>query len=88
MDDCLPTAASIKQIFESAGFHTISSDIILQQIALDFAAYTEKVAAGADSVLARLTDEDFQAGLAAMRAHATTAGDNPVSEPIDVFVFR
>ena len=88
MEDCLPTAAFVSEVFESAGFSLVSSDVIVQQIAPDYATYVEKVAAGADSVLAQLSADDFRAGLEAMRAHAPCAGDGPVCEPIDIFVFR
>ena len=47
----------------------------------------EKLSAGADSVLAKLPPADFQAGIEAMRAHVKVAGDKPVCEPIDVFIF-
>ena len=88
MEDILPTVAFVREVFESAGFSTVRADVITQQIAPDLAAYTEKLAAGADSVLAQLTEEDFQAGLATMHAHAAHTGDTPVCEPIDVLVFR
>ena len=88
MEDCLPTAAFVREVFESAGFSTVSSDIVIQQIAPDYATYVEKISAGADSVLAQLSQADFQAGIEAMRGYATGAGDKPVCEPIDVFVFR
>ena len=89
MDDVLPTLPFIREVFESAGFSTVSVDIVTQQIAPDLATYTEKLAAGADSVLAQLSEDDFKAGIAAMRAHAASGRhENPVSEPIDVLVFR
>ena len=88
LKECLPTVAFIHAVFESAGFSTVSSDIIIQTIAPDYAVYAEKLAAGADSVLAQLSPSDFQAGIQATRAHAAGAGDKPVCEPIDVFVFR
>lgn len=88
MDDILPTVAFVREVFESAGFSTESADIVTQQIAPDLAAYAEKIAAGADSVLAQLTEGEFRAGLATMRAHAAYTGDTPVCEPIDVLVFR
>ena len=87
LEDCLPTVAFVREVFESAGFCTVSSDVLIQKIAPDYAAYTEKLLAGADSVLAQLSPEDFKAGIEAMRTHATCGGDKPVSEPIDVFVF-
>ena len=88
LDDCLPTAAFVREVFESAGFSTVSSEVLIQQIAPDYATYVEKLSAGADSVLAQLSPTDFRAGIEAMRAHAADAGDTPVCEPIDVFVFR
>lgn len=88
MEDLLPTSAFIREVFEAAGFTAISCDVVIQQIAPDYASYAEKIAAGADSVLAQLPANDFQNGLEALRAYAARAGNNPVCEPIDVFVFR
>jgi ubiquinone/menaquinone biosynthesis C-methylase UbiE len=88
LEDCLPTVAFVREVFESAGFSTVSSALVVQTIAPDYATYTEKLLAGADSVLAQLSPEDFKVGIEALRAHAARAGDKPVSEPIDVFVFR
>ena len=88
MEDCLPTGTYLREVFESAGFSTVSSDVLTQEIAADYATYVEKVAAGADSVLAQLSPAEFQSGLKAMRAYAASASDKAVSEPIDVFVFR
>lgn len=88
LEDTLPSAAHVCEVFESAGFSTVDTDLVIQQIAPDFVAYAEKIAAGADSVLARLSPSDFQAGIEALQAHATRVGDKPVTEPIDVFVFR
>ncbi|HKY23401.1 MAG TPA: methyltransferase domain-containing protein, partial [Vicinamibacterales bacterium] len=88
MEDCLPTEALVREVFESAGFSTVSSEVVIQKIAPDYATYVEKLSAGADSVLAQLSPADFTAGIEAMRTHAACAGDKPVCEPIDVFVFR
>ena len=87
MEDRLPTGPFIREVFESAGFSTVSVDVVIQEIAADYATYVEKVAAGADSVLAQLSPEEFQSGIEAMRASAARIGNKPVSEPIDVFVF-
>jgi ubiquinone/menaquinone biosynthesis C-methylase UbiE len=88
LEDCLPTAAFIREVFESAGFGTVSSEVVTQQIATSLAAYADKLEAGADSVLAQLSRHDFQEGLAAMRLYSKQIADKPVDEPIDVFVFR
>lgn len=88
LEDCLPTVAFVREVFESAGFSTVHSLLITQTIAADYATYAEKLSAGADSVLAQLTATAFQAGLEALRSHAARVGDKPVCEPIDVFAFR
>jgi hypothetical protein len=88
LEDTLPTMSHIREVFESAGFSTIATDLVVQTIAPDYVAYAEKLAAGADSVLAQLSASDFRAGIGALQSYAARAGDKPVSEPIDVFVFR
>jgi hypothetical protein len=45
------------------------------------------LAANPDSVLGRLPPEELSAGIAAVRKHARTSLD-PVTEPIDLCVFR
>lgn len=88
LEDCLPTGAFVREVFELAGFSTVTSDVVVQQIAPNYAAYTKKLSAGADSVLARLSPGDFEAGIKAMRSHAASVGEQVVCEPIDIFVFR
>ena len=88
LEDTLPSAAQIREIFESAGFSTVHTGLVVQQIAPDYVTYAEKLAAGADSVLARLSPNDFRAGMEALQAYGIRAGNQPVTEPIDVFVFR
>jgi len=88
MEDCLPTATFICEVFEAAGFSTVSADVVIQEIAADYATYVEKISAGADSVLAQLSPTEFQTGIDAMRARAADISDKRVSEPIDIFVFR
>jgi ubiquinone/menaquinone biosynthesis C-methylase UbiE len=88
MEDCLPSGAFLREVFESAGFRTVSCDVVVQEIAADYATYVEKLSAGADSVLAQLSPTEFQNGIEAMRAHAARITKKPVTEPIDVFVFR
>jgi hypothetical protein len=66
----------------------VSGELITQKIAPSYAAYAEKLSAGADSVLASLSRDDFDAGMRALRAHAAHSDGQAVLEPIDVFVFR
>jgi len=88
LEKCLPTKTLMCEVFESAGFSTITSDVITQEIAPNYGVYAEKLSAGADSILARLDRSDFEAGLEAMRSHAARIGCQPVIEPIDVLTFR
>jgi ubiquinone/menaquinone biosynthesis C-methylase UbiE len=88
LEDCLPTGDFVREVFESAGFSTVTSDVIVQQIAPNYTAYAEKLSAGADSVLARLSRSDFEAGIEAMHSHGARVGEQAVWEPIDFFVFR
>jgi len=62
-------------------------DVVTQEIASNHGAYAEKLSSGADSVLASLIHSDFDAGLSALRLHASRVESQAVFEPIDVFVF-
>ena len=87
LEEVLPSTAEIRDSFRAAGLYVIASQIITQTIAPDWNVYAEKLAAGGDSVLASLSHQDFDSGLAAVRRHAATAdGRRPVVEPIDLFV--
>ena len=88
LEDCLPSKTFVRAVFESAGFSSVSLNVVIQEIAPDYVEYAEKLAAGGDSVLAQLPESDFHSGIQAVHAHAARAGDKSVSEPIDVFVFR
>lgn len=87
MESVLPSCASMRRIFQEAGFSVIGEDVVVQEIAPNYVGYAEKIAAGADSVLAQLTQNDFDRGMTALRSFART-NHGPVVEPIDVLVFR
>jgi ubiquinone/menaquinone biosynthesis C-methylase UbiE len=84
----LPTATLVREIFEAAGFRTVGMEAVTQQIAPTLECYIERLSAGADSILASLSQRDFEVGMEALRAHAALIEPHAVSEPIDVFVFR
>ena len=88
LETCLPTSACVCEVFEKGGFQTAARDVVKQEIARNFGMYADKLSAGADSVLVQLNAEEFAAGMQALRSHATLVDDQPVSEPIDVFVFK
>jgi ubiquinone/menaquinone biosynthesis C-methylase UbiE len=88
LEEVLPTKTFVREVFEVAGFRLITFELVTQEISRSYSAYAEKLAAGADSVLARLSRRDFDAGMQALRAHAVHSDGEAVFEPIDVFVFR
>jgi ubiquinone/menaquinone biosynthesis C-methylase UbiE len=88
LEEVLPSTAFVCEVFEAGGFHTVSLELVTQEIAPSYAAYAEKLAAGADSVLTRLNPSDFDAGMKSLHARAAQRDDEAVFEPIDVFVFR
>src|SRR5205807_1501693 len=88
LEQHLPSVSTQREVFERAGFQTISEEIITQQSAADYDAYVEKIAVKADSILIRLSDSDFDTGMKALRSYARTLeGHRPVTEPIDLLFF-
>jgi len=88
LEDLLPDRARLCAVFETAGFRRVESQIVTQTIARSWPAYADKLSAGGDSVLARLTEDELVSGLAAIRQQLDGPGGPPVVEPIDVFFFR
>jgi ubiquinone/menaquinone biosynthesis C-methylase UbiE len=88
LEEVLPGAARLREVFETAGLRLVASDAITQMVAAGWEAYADKLAAGGDSVLARLGDEELQGGLAALRRQTSATGPQAIVEPIDLFVFR
>jgi ubiquinone/menaquinone biosynthesis C-methylase UbiE len=88
LEECLASGVLMREVFESAGFSAVTALVVTQEIAPNYQIYSEKLSAGADSVLARLTISEFEAGMNALRLHATRNDKKAVSEPIDVFVFQ
>ena len=87
LEEILPGSNDVTGLFSSAGLHPVAAEIVLQTIAPDWMAYADKLEAGGDSVLARLSQDEFEAGLAAVRRYAAIEARQPVVEPIDLFVF-
>jgi hypothetical protein len=63
-------------------------EVITQVIAPSWKAYADKLSAGGDSILARLSREELESGLAAIRRHGAEGVPEAIVEPIDLFVFR
>ena len=83
----LPSCADIREVFEHAGFRTDTQDILVQEIAATHGEYCDKLEAGGDSVLARLSEDEFRNGIAKLRAFCADVDPKPVVEPIDYFAF-
>jgi ubiquinone/menaquinone biosynthesis C-methylase UbiE len=88
LEKTLPTKTFAREVFEAAGFRMVSGELVTQEIAPSYAAYAEKLSAGADSVLASLSRRDFDTGMRALLIRAAQSDGEVVCEPIDVFVFR
>jgi SAM-dependent methyltransferase len=88
LQDLLPDRPRLRAVFETAGFRCVEWQIVTQAIAPSWAAYADKLSAGGDSVLARLTEDELASGLDAVRRHGDEPRGEPVVEPIDVLFFR
>jgi ubiquinone/menaquinone biosynthesis C-methylase UbiE len=84
----LPSAQHIADIFESAGFATMFIGKVVQQIAPSYQEYADKLEAGGDSVLASVDRSEMKSGIDAIRRYALCVDPLPVTEPIDILVFR
>jgi SAM-dependent methyltransferase len=88
LEDLLPDRARLRAVFEKAGFLCVASQVVVQTIAQTWEAYADKLAAGGDSVLARLAETELSSGLDAVRRHDPGGQARAVVEPIDVFFFQ
>jgi SAM-dependent methyltransferase len=88
LDADLPSSDEIRSNFAAAGLTPRYHEIVTEVVAPDWPSFVRKSALRADSFLARLSDTEFDQGMAALRAHR--ADINPaeaVTEEIDWFVF-
>ena len=88
LDELLPDRARLRAVFEKVGFRCSHDQVVKQTVAPSWEAYADKLAAGADSVLSRVSSEELSSGLDAVRRHDPGPRGRAVIEPIDVFFFR
>jgi ubiquinone/menaquinone biosynthesis C-methylase UbiE len=89
LTNVLQSQAFIETIFVNAGFHLVCHQLVRSEVASNWDTYAEKLAFRADSIFAQLSDQEFAAGLAALREHAVIAApDETVVELVDFFVLR
>ena len=85
----LPTRDRVRSTFEEAGFDTIAHEIVSHQNSADWLSYAEKTSLRSDSFLARIADDEFDAGISAFRAYARNADPaRPVVLAVDMVVFQ
>lgn len=85
----MPPAAELVGVFEHAGFTLAAHEVVAHEMAAGWSALAAKWTHRADSLLARLPDAVFEAGMTALRAHATAADPGEaVTQHVDLFVFR
>ncbi len=82
----LPAAADVETAFGDAGLSLVAHEIIRHPMARDWPEFVRKSKRRADSILARLPDRDFEAGIAALESATSTAA--PITVDLDLFVFR
>ncbi|MEQ8246183.1 MAG: methyltransferase domain-containing protein [Alphaproteobacteria bacterium] len=83
----LPHRRDIEMTFLDVGFTLVHHDAIAHRLAVDWPEYAEKIALRADSLLAAMPDDAFEAGVAALRHHAKSS-EGQVTMPVDIFVFQ
>jgi ubiquinone/menaquinone biosynthesis C-methylase UbiE len=85
----LPTRRRLEEVCVAAGFSLVRHEVVTQVVAPTWPEFISKVALRGYSTVARLSDEDFQAGMAALRAHSPVGGpERAVTEEVDWFVFQ
>jgi SAM-dependent methyltransferase len=88
IDAELPSQRDIDKVFVAAGFAPVVHRVVTQVVAPDWPSFVAKSAMRADSFLARLSDHDFEQGMAALRSPGDEIDQgHPVSEEINWFVF-
>jgi ubiquinone/menaquinone biosynthesis C-methylase UbiE len=84
----LPARDEIVALFENTGLRLKAYQLVSHQLATHWSDLAERTAMRVDSFLVRLSDAEFESGMAALRAYARTRDrDESVVEKIDFFVF-
>ena len=84
----IQSQSRIEAIFRDAGFELARHELVRHEVASNWRIYADKIAAGADSILAQLSEDEFREGIHLLRQHAASAGNALVIEVVDLFAFR
>lgn len=88
LEATLQTQERIESIFGKAGFELARHELVRNEVATNWRIYADKIAAGADSILAQLSEAEFRDGMRLLNRHALTSSSEPVIEVVDLFAFR
>jgi ubiquinone/menaquinone biosynthesis C-methylase UbiE len=83
----LPSERQIVSAFLKAGFELKRHQLVDSAMASSWDEYADKIAQRADSILAQLSESEFEDGMHKLRQYCRTAPREPVSEPVDFFCF-
>lgn len=83
----LPTTDELEEEMASGGWRVAVADRLVQPLATTLSEYAERVALRGQSLLELLPDDEFHAGVAAMREEARDTEPAPVVDHYDCFVF-
>jgi hypothetical protein len=84
IDSDLPSRRDIAAVFAVSGFTPVVHQVMTQVTAPNWSSFVEKSALRANSFLARLSNDDFQRGMAALRTHGDAIDQNDaIIEEID-----
>jgi ubiquinone/menaquinone biosynthesis C-methylase UbiE len=88
IEELLPGRRDVSQVFEAVGFTQSVHEIVTHVAAQNWSTFVYKSGLRADSFLARISDESFEAGMLALREHAARIPANEaVVEELDWYVF-
>ncbi len=87
LEATLQAQARIESIFTAAGFELARHELVSNEVAANWRIYADKIAAGADSILAQLSESEFFEGMRLLNEHAANTPDTAVSEVVDLFAF-
>ena len=89
VDAQLPSRDEVIALFERAGLRLAAYRLIRHPLAKGWRELADKLSLRADSLLARLPDDEFAAGLTAMRGHAAVSEPGEeITEHVHFFVFE
>ena len=87
VDAQLPSRDEVIRLFEAAGLRLRACDTVATQ-SESWGEFADKLALRADSFIVRLPMTEFEAGMSALRDHAShDDGSDPVVQQVNYFVF-